>query len=241
MTADAPATTSEDPRLAQVIDFLTRMAAGDLDARIQPSESGDTLDVLVTGLNMLAEELSSSIRLERHLRETLEERVQERTAELQSKLDTIEVQDRTIRELSTPCLRLWDDVLALPVIGTVDSARAQQIIETLLAEIAHTKATIVILDITGVPVVDSAVVGHFLQAARAAELLGAQAILTGVSPQNAQTMVRLGVDFKGIQTQNTLQAGLRWALKRTGEREQGPFEHRRSSDTDPNREDPAST
>jgi rsbT co-antagonist protein RsbR len=200
-------------RVEEIIALLTKLAAGDLDARLEPSYAGDDLDVVITGLNMLAEELASSIRGERELRATLERKVEDRTRELQAKLETIALQSRTIFELSTPVLRVWDDVLVLPIIGTVDTDRARQLTEDVLAETARIQASTVILDITGLPVMDSAVVRHISDTAQAVRLLGARAILTGISPTNAQTIVRLAAAFEGVETRATLQDGLKAALR----------------------------
>jgi rsbT co-antagonist protein RsbR len=201
-------------RLQEIIDWIARIAAGDLEARLQPSHAGDKLDLVMTGLNLVAEELSTAIRNERRLRATLEQQVQERTRELQSRLETIALQSRTTFELSTPVLRVWDDVLVLPIVGVVDTDRAQQLIDNLLAETARIQASTVILDITGVPLMDTAVARHLSETARAARLLGARVVLTGMSPVNAQTMVRLAASLEGVETRATLHDGLKAALGR---------------------------
>jgi rsbT co-antagonist protein RsbR len=124
----------------------------------------------------------------------------------------IQTQALQIRELSTPLMPLHTGLLALPLVGTLDSHRASQIMETLLEGIARQQADVVIMDITGVPVVDTAVGNHLLQAARAAELLGARVILVGISAEVAQTMVQLGINLSRIVTLATLQAGIEYAL-----------------------------
>jgi len=124
----------------------------------------------------------------------------------------IQAQALQIRELSTPLIPLHTSILALPLVGTIDSHRASQIMETLLEGIARQQADVVIMDITGVPVVDTAVGNHLLQAARAAELLGARMILVGISAEVAQTMVQLGINLSRIVTLATLQAGIEYAL-----------------------------
>jgi PAS domain S-box-containing protein len=135
---------------------------------------------------------------------------QERT-HLQQQI--IEAQRAAIRELSTPLIPLSDSVVMLPLVGTIDSDRAQLVMETLLEGIAHYQVAFAILDITGVSVVDTQVAQAFLQAARAVRLLGAQVILTGISPVIAQTLVQLGADLSGIVTRSTLQAGIMYALQ----------------------------
>jgi rsbT co-antagonist protein RsbR len=126
--------------------------------------------------------------------------------------DIIKQQAMAIAELSTPVIQLWDSVLALPLIGTVDSARAKQIMENLLSEIVKSKTSQVIIDITGVPVVDTGVADRLMRTVEAARLLGAECILTGISPAIAQTLVLVGIDLSGIQTRATLKNGLELAL-----------------------------
>jgi rsbT co-antagonist protein RsbR len=118
----------------------------------------------------------------------------------------------TIRELSTPVLPIFDQTLVLPLIGHIDSARSMQITETLLAAVQRQHAAIVIIDITGVPVVDTAVANHIVQATRAVALLGARCVLVGISPEIAQTLVQLGVDLSTLITRSDLQAGITYAL-----------------------------
>jgi rsbT co-antagonist protein RsbR len=126
----------------------------------------------------------------------------------------IDAQRDALRELSTPLIPISDEVVILPLIGTIDSQRAQQMMEALLEGVARHQASLVILDITGVSVVDTQVAQAFIQAAQAVRLLGAQVMLTGIQPQIAQTLVHLGADLSGIQTQGSLQAGIAAALQR---------------------------
>jgi anti-anti-sigma factor len=125
----------------------------------------------------------------------------------------IDAQQTAIRELSTPLLPISKHVVVMPLVGTIDSQRAQQVMEALLEGISAYRATTVIIDITGVRVVDTQVAQALLQSAQAARLLGAQVFLTGIQPQIAQTLVGLGVDLSGIQTQGSLQAGIASALR----------------------------
>ncbi len=121
-------------------------------------------------------------------------------------------QQAVLRELSTPLIPLADQVVVLPLVGSIDSARAQQVIETLLAGVMENQAQVAILDITGVPVVDTQVANALLRAAHAVKLLGAQVVLTGIRPEVAQTLVGLGVDLQGIVTRASLQSGIAYAL-----------------------------
>lgn len=129
----------------------------------------------------------------------------------------IEAQQAALLELSTPLMPLTDDVVAMPLIGAIDTTRAQQIMETLLEGIAAHRAAVAILDITGVQVVDTQVANALVRAARAARLLGAQVVLTGIQPRIAQTIVELGADLSGIITRSTLQSGIAYALGRRKE------------------------
>ena len=135
---------------------------------------------------------------------------------VQQQRETLELQTQAILELSTPVIQVWDDILVLPLIGTIDTARAQQIMENLLEAVVTARAAVVIIDITGVPMVDTKVAHHLLNTIDATRLLGAEAVVTGVSPHNAQTLVRLGVDLSRVATRSTLQSGLELAFARTG-------------------------
>ncbi len=120
----------------------------------------------------------------------------------------IRAQQETIRELPTPVLQVRDRLLILPVVGTLESHRARQLTEQLLASICATRARVAVMDITGVPVVDSKVANHLLQTVSAARLMGATVILTGLSPQIAQALVAIGVDLGEVRTTVDLQSGL---------------------------------
>jgi rsbT co-antagonist protein RsbR len=119
-------------------------------------------------------------------------------------------------ELSTPVVKLWDGVIALPMIGTLDSARTQIVMESLLQRIVETGAEIANIDITGVPTVDTLVAQHLLKTVTAIRLMGADCIISGIRPQIAQTIVHLGIDLEGITTKATLADALAIALKRAG-------------------------
>ena len=130
--------------------------------------------------------------------------------------EIINRQQREMLELSTPVVKLWDGILALPMIGTLDSARTQVVMESLLQRVVETGSQIVILDITGVPTVDTLVAQHLLKTVTALRLMGADCIISGVRPQIAQTIVHLGVDLQGVTTKANLADALKLALKRTG-------------------------
>ncbi|MCX2919755.1 STAS domain-containing protein [Stenotrophomonas rhizophila] len=131
--------------------------------------------------------------------------------------DVIQRQQEEMLELSTPVVKLWEGVLALPMIGTLDSQRTQVVMESLLQRIVDTGSEIAIIDITGVPTVDTLVAQHLLKTVTAIRLMGADAVISGVRPQIAQTIVHLGLDLQGIVTKANLADALALALKRTGQ------------------------
>jgi rsbT co-antagonist protein RsbR len=135
---------------------------------------------------------------------------------LASRDDIIKSQQGDLLELSTPVVQLWDDVLALPLVGTLDSARAQVVMETLLQKVVETEASIAIIDITGVPTVDTLVAQHLIKTVSATRLMGADCIISGIRPQIAQTIVHLGVNLGEVITKATLADAFAVALKRTG-------------------------
>ena len=121
-------------------------------------------------------------------------------------------QARTIREISTPAIVLWDGIVILPVVGVIDSVRAQQMMETMLTKIAETACKVMILDIQGVPAVDTAVANHLIKIVKATRLMGCEPIISGISPAVAQTIVHLGIDM-GAKTNATLREALAGAFE----------------------------
>ncbi|QEH34529.1 RsbT co-antagonist protein RsbRA [Aquisphaera giovannonii] len=130
--------------------------------------------------------------------------------------EVIARQQQEMLELSTPVVKLWDGILALPMIGTLDSARTQVVMETLLQKIVETGSGIAIIDITGVPTVDTLTAQHLLKTVTAARLMGAECIISGIRPQIAQTIVHLGISLSGITTKASLADAFAVALERTG-------------------------
>jgi rsbT co-antagonist protein RsbR len=127
-------------------------------------------------------------------------------------------QSQAMLELSTPVIRLWEGIIAVPLVGTLDSARAQLVMEKLLETLIATGAEHAVLDITGVSTVDTEVAQHLLRTVSAARLLGAECIVSGIRPQVAQTIVSLGIEFGDIATKATLADALSYALSRTGQK-----------------------
>jgi rsbT co-antagonist protein RsbR len=131
--------------------------------------------------------------------------------------EVIERQHQELLDLSTPVVELWQGILALPLIGTLDSERTQIVMESLLEAIVEKEATVAILDITGVPTVDTLVAQHLMKTVAAARLMGAECIISGIRPQIAQTIVHLGVNLEGVITKATLAGALQTALRKTGQ------------------------
>jgi rsbT co-antagonist protein RsbR len=135
---------------------------------------------------------------------------QQQKEELQQRI--IATQQATLRELSTPLIPIADHVVLMPLVGSIDSKRAQDIMEMLLEGIGQYQADIAIVDITGVPVIDTQVANALIQVAKAVHLLGSKVVLTGIGPTMAQTLVHLGADLSTIITRGSLQSAVQWAL-----------------------------
>ena len=201
-----------EKRVEKVEDVLSSVAAGDMTSRIN-SEIDDDFTGVEAAIDLLINDLT----------EELQER-KKAQSELEDKLKTIQDQQETIRkqqedmlELSSPVTKVWEDILILPVIGTLDSRRTQIMMENLLENIMSTGCTIAILDITGVPTVDTQVANHLVKTITAARLLGAECIISGIRSAIAQTIVHLGIDLSSVKTKATLQDAMRYAFRSSGQ------------------------
>jgi GAF domain-containing protein/anti-anti-sigma regulatory factor len=145
------------------------------------------------------------------------EETQRSLEKLQAAYKTQDQLTQTVRELTTPVVQIWKDILVLPLVGSIDSVRATRIMEELLEGIVRYQAEVVILDITGVPVVDTSVANYLLQTVKAAEMLGARSILVGISGHIAQTLINIGIDLSEVETHGNLQAGIEYALSLVGQ------------------------
>lgn len=134
--------------------------------------------------------------------------------ELEDKLAIVEKQRAAIRELSTPIIELWEGVLCLPVVGIMDTARSTEMTNSLLQAITSKKARFAIIDITGIEVMDTGTVDHFMRMAKSIKLLGAECALTGISPHIAQTVVQMGIEMDGIVTERSLRDALTRFVRR---------------------------
>jgi rsbT co-antagonist protein RsbR len=192
-------------RLSRLEDVLASAAAMKLDVRIEVAED-DELASMEEAINVLLEDFATLI----------EERNQAEK-ELKEKLNTIQKQQQAINELSTPVIKVWDNLLVLPIIGTLDSQRTQNMMEALLQEITVTGCKYAILDITGVAVVDTMVANHLIKTITAAGLMGAVCILSGISPTIAQTIVHLGIDLTGIKTKANMMEAVKYVIRANGQ------------------------
>lgn len=195
-------------RISHIEDILASVAAGDMDARIN-SETEDDLSGIEAAIDLLIDDLTDELIQ----RERMQKEVEDKLSKIQEQQKTIFQQQADLMELSSPVSKVWDNVLILPVIGTLDSQRTQIMMENLLEKIVETGCTISILDITGVPTVDTQVANHLLKTVTSARLLGAECIISGISPAIAQTIVHLGIDLSSIRTKATLQDAMIFAMK----------------------------
>lgn len=195
-------------RVQRMIDVLSLISLDEFDpalTTIESSGESDAVAYLEESLNVFVRELGQARKdAELHVA-----RLEERGRELVAKLETIERQREAIRDLSTPIIELWDEVVTLPVVGVVDTQRSLEMTTGLLEAVAEGGYRCAIVDLTGVDVVDTATADHFIRMIRGAELLGAHCVVTGVSPEIAQTLVHVGVDLGGVRTLRTLKDGLK--------------------------------
>lgn len=209
------------PAWAQMREFLTRVSKTRGQQGLSPAETAIFVLSLkkplfarlrkeVKGVEALGEEIwTATEALDRMALLTTE--IHQKTRE-----ELIARQQHEMMELSTPVVKLWDGVLALPLIGTLDSARTQVVMEALLEKIVATGSNVAIIDITGVPTVDTLVAQHLLKTVTAARLMGAECIISGIRPQIAQTIVHLGVTLSNVSTKASLADAFQLALQRTG-------------------------
>lgn len=209
-------------RVAVPVSLLSegarRIGAGDLEHRILLRTRNELTD-LAEEFNRMAERLQEARERQEAWSRELEEKVQARTVELRQAFQQLQQEAavrenllRTIREMSSPVIPVMEGILVMPIVGTLDSERARRVMEDLLAGIERGRARVVILDITGLAVMDTAVAHALIEAAQAARLLGAQPILVGIAPEVAETLVHLGVELRDLRTAATLQEGLQIGL-----------------------------
>jgi rsbT co-antagonist protein RsbR len=185
--------------ISQILHVLLRVGAGESVEKLElhypeTHPVGALTSTLNEMLSSLSEARSESERCSR---------------ELHDKLNAIEAQAAAIAELQTPIMEVWDGVLCMPIVGIMDSIRTADMARKLLQTIVQTKARLALIDITGIQVMDTRAVDHFLRMARAVRLLGARAVLSGVHPNISQTIVHMGMDLRGIETHRSMRDALR--------------------------------
>ena len=196
-------------RINHIEDVLSSIAAGNLDLRIE-SDIEDDFSGVEQAINLLIEDLTHELRKSNQMKAEMEDKLRK----IQEQQKTILQQQEDLMELSSPVSKVWENILILPVIGTLDSQRTQIMMENLLQKIVSTGCTTAILDITGVPTVVTPVANHLLKKVTAARLLGAECIVSGISPAIAQTIVHLGISLTNILTKATLQDAMIYALRK---------------------------
>jgi rsbT co-antagonist protein RsbR len=221
--------TNVKARIEHIEEVLSSVASGDLDIRIE-SEIEDDLTGIEEAINILIEDLTYELKQSINMQNELQEKLKK----IQEQQKTIVQQQEDLMELSSPVSKVWDNILILPVIGTLDSQRTQVMMENLLQKIVDTGCTMAILDITGVPTVDTQVANHLLKTVTSARLLGAECIISGISPAIAQTIVHLGIDLSAIKTKATLQDAMIFAMKQN--KKSAPVEIQNKADKEESEE-----
>ncbi|HEX4962535.1 MAG TPA: STAS domain-containing protein [Thermoanaerobaculia bacterium] len=212
---DVPHVTVASERLQLVIEALSYASVDEFDSCLnllgRSADERDEFSELETAFSIFVRELGEAkAELNRAL--TQQEAA---NRDLEAKLETIEMQQAAIRELSTPIIEVWAGVLCLPVVGVVDSQRSAEMTETLLETIVSKQARMAIVDITGIDVMDTKTADHFIKMARAVRLLGAECIVSGINPGIAQTLTHIGVDLTGVRTLRSLRDALQLYLRET--------------------------
>ncbi len=185
--------------IGEILAALVDVSNGDLSRRLEVRyPEAHPIGALTQSVNMMMDELA-------------EARAQSQAylVELQEKLAAIERQQAAIQELSTPIIEVWRGVLCVPIVGVLDSTRTAEMTSSLLAAVVQKKARCALIDITGIDVMDTKVVDHFVRMARAVRLLGAQCVLSGIHPNISRTIVDMGIDLQGIESHRTMRDALR--------------------------------
>jgi rsbT co-antagonist protein RsbR len=197
MTGDSKPPSAEAERIATIVHLLNEVTGGTYSSRLPELHESDAFAQLFRAINEMVDTLEAA-------RDTAEKF----QTELTERLATIEQQRAAIRELSTPVIEVWDRVLCLPVVGVMDTTRGAEMTESLLRGVVEKRARCTILDVTGIEVMDTATADHFLRMAKAVRLLGAECVITGISPSIAQTIVHMGVNLDQVRTHRSLRDAL---------------------------------
>jgi rsbT co-antagonist protein RsbR len=185
-------------KIADILVALADVGSGDYSVRLESTfPESHPLGALCAGINEMIGQLGDE-----------QERGEKARKELEEKLAMIERQREAIRELSTPIMEVWDKILCLPIVGVIDSMRSAEMTDALLRSVVSAGAHSVIIDITGIEIMDTRTADHFVRMAKAVGLLGANCVLTGINPQIAQTIVHMGIDMAGVRTHRSLRDAL---------------------------------
>jgi len=187
-----------ESRISRLVDAMAALITGKYDVAIDVGDVDDPFSQAEHSVNFLAEQLAYE-RAENERRQ----------AEVQEKLDVIRQQQEAIYELSVPSIKVWEGVLVVPVIGFLDTRRSNLLTEALLYEVVKSQSRVVIIDLTGVPVVDSSVANHLVKTIASVKLLGADCVIAGIRPEVARTVVALGIDLPSIRTYSNLSEALK--------------------------------
>lgn len=190
--------------ISEFFEVMRKLTTGDFEVRASENYENQ----LFANFGKVINETITTLGRETKQLEEAKTKLEEHSKELERSLETIKRQRNAIAEMSTPIIQVWDGVLCLPVVGIVDSRRSAEMMDTLLKSIDKTRCRCVIVDLTGVDIVDTQAADHFIKMVRAANLLGANCMITGISPQIAQTLTHIGVNLRDIKTLRNLQAGL---------------------------------
>lgn len=187
-----------------IVGALRRVDSGDLSVQIDtPYPPSEPMGALVACVNMMISQLAE--RREQNL---------SFQRELENQITTIDKQRAAIRDLSTPIIEVWAGILCVPIVGVLDSSRASEMTSALLNAVVDKKARYTIIDITGIDAMDTGATDHFLRMARAVRLLGADCVLSGLSPGVARTITHMGIDLQGVQSHRTLRDALQHYVER---------------------------
>lgn len=202
-----PPVVHTEPQLKQavasIVSALGAVEGGELETRVDVGlPTTDPVGALAACINkmvsMLADRRDETASYQR---------------EIEGQIETIEKQRAAIRELSTPIIEIWPGVLCAPIVGVLDSGRAAEMTSALLSSVVTTKASLAIIDITGIEAMDTQATDHFLRMARAVKLLGSQCALSGIHPNVARTIVHMGIDLTGVESHRTLREALQRHVK----------------------------
>lgn len=196
---------TEEQWLENLIEVIGALANLDFSRKALTDTSDNPLNTIAVGLNMLAEELESSV--------VSKTQMEEKNVQLEK---LAEAQKQAIAQMSTPIARLWEGILLLPLVGMLTVERVKEVLINILENIVQSQAKVFILDISGVGVIDSYSANHFVKIAKATRLMGCTCILSGISPEVAQTMVELGVSIDEIETTGTMKDALERSFRYTG-------------------------